>query len=201
MKTEFLKELGLEKEAIDKVMAENGKDIAREQAKYAEMENVQKQLESVTEQLNTANKTIEGFGDVESIKSQVEQYKTQAAQFQGELEKVKGEYETRLKDMEYDRVLNEHFDGIQFTTKYAKDGIFRELKEKGLPLENGKIIGFNEAFGAIKEAQPGAFLVEQKKEAARVADFGAQHNQTPANDTDAHHAFNSSIIAALEGRS
>ncbi len=33
MKTEFLKELGLEQEQIDKIMAENGKDIAAEKAK------------------------------------------------------------------------------------------------------------------------------------------------------------------------
>lgn len=33
MKTEFLKGLGLEQDAIDKIMAENGKDIAAEKAK------------------------------------------------------------------------------------------------------------------------------------------------------------------------
>ena len=33
MKTEFLKEFGLNQEAIDKIMAENGKDIAAEQKK------------------------------------------------------------------------------------------------------------------------------------------------------------------------
>ena len=33
MKTDFLKGLGLEQDAIDKIMAENGKDIAAEKAK------------------------------------------------------------------------------------------------------------------------------------------------------------------------
>lgn len=32
MKTEFLKELGLEQDVINKIMAENGKDIAAEGA-------------------------------------------------------------------------------------------------------------------------------------------------------------------------
>ena len=32
MKTEFLKGLGLEQDVIDKIMAENGKDIAAEKA-------------------------------------------------------------------------------------------------------------------------------------------------------------------------
>ena len=38
MKTEFLKELGLEQEQIDKIMAENGKDIAAEKAKATKAE-------------------------------------------------------------------------------------------------------------------------------------------------------------------
>lgn len=33
MKTEFLKELGLEQEQLDKIMAENGKDITVKNAK------------------------------------------------------------------------------------------------------------------------------------------------------------------------
>ena len=38
MKTEFLKELGLEQDAIDKIMAENGKDVEAEKAKTKKAE-------------------------------------------------------------------------------------------------------------------------------------------------------------------
>ena len=38
MKTEFLKGLGLEQDVIDKIMAENGKDIAAEKAKTTKAE-------------------------------------------------------------------------------------------------------------------------------------------------------------------
>lgn len=48
MKTDFLKELGLAQDAIDKIMAENGKDIAAEQAKTT----------AKTGELATANQTI-----------------------------------------------------------------------------------------------------------------------------------------------
>lgn len=48
MKTDFLKELGLSQENIDKIMAENGKDIAAEQAKTT----------AKTGELATANQTI-----------------------------------------------------------------------------------------------------------------------------------------------
>ena len=38
MKTDFLKGLGLEQDVIDKIMAENGKDIAAEKAKTTKAE-------------------------------------------------------------------------------------------------------------------------------------------------------------------
>ena len=38
MKTEFLRGLGLEQDAIDKIMAENGKDVAAEKAKTTKAE-------------------------------------------------------------------------------------------------------------------------------------------------------------------
>lgn len=48
MEREFLKGLGLEKDAIDKIMAENGKDIELEKGK----------LKDIQSQLVTANNTI-----------------------------------------------------------------------------------------------------------------------------------------------
>ena len=52
MKTEFLKELGLEQETISKIMAENGKDIEAEKKKTqkaeGERDNYKSQLETAT---------------------------------------------------------------------------------------------------------------------------------------------------------
>ena len=51
MKTDFLKELGIEQDAINKIMAENGKDIAAEQAKTTQAET---DRDKYKEQLDTA---------------------------------------------------------------------------------------------------------------------------------------------------
>lgn len=61
MKTEFLKGLGLEQEVIDKIMAENGKDIKAEQEKTTKAEN---ERDNFKEQLNTATTELEKFKDV-----------------------------------------------------------------------------------------------------------------------------------------
>ena len=65
MKREFLEGLKLEADVIDKIMAENGKDVNREKAKFTDYDEVKAQLEA-------ANKTLEGFKDYEAVKADVE---------------------------------------------------------------------------------------------------------------------------------
>lgn len=75
MKTEFLKELGLEQETIDKIMAENGKDVEAAKAKFSDYDDLKTQL-------TDANKTIEGFKamDIDGIKAAADDWKAKAEQ-------------------------------------------------------------------------------------------------------------------------
>lgn len=84
MKTEFLKGLGLEQDAIDKIMAENGKDIAAEKAKTAKAEGERDNYKS---QLETATESLEKFKDVDP------------AAMQGEINKLN--QQLKDKDAEY----------------------------------------------------------------------------------------------------
>lgn len=69
MKTEFLKGLGLEQDAIDKIMAENGKDIAAEKAKTTKAEGERDKYKG---QLETATEPLEKFKDVDPTAMQGE---------------------------------------------------------------------------------------------------------------------------------
>ena len=71
MKREFLEGLKLEADVIDKIMAENGKDVNREKAKFADYDELKAQLEA-------ANKTLDGFKDYEAVKADVEKYKAES---------------------------------------------------------------------------------------------------------------------------
>ena len=84
MKTDFLKGLGLEQDAIDKIMAENGKDIAAEKAKTAKVEGERDNYKS---QLETATESLEKFKDVDP------------AAMQGEIDKLN--QQLKDKDAEY----------------------------------------------------------------------------------------------------
>lgn len=84
MKTEFLKGLRLEQDVIDKIMAENGKDIAAEKAKTVKAEG---ERDNFKEQLATATESLEKFKDVDP------------AAMQGEIDKLN--QQLKDKDAEY----------------------------------------------------------------------------------------------------
>ena len=62
MKTEFLRGLGLEQDAIDKIMAENGKDVAAEKAKTTKAEG---ERDNYKGQLDTVNAQLKEFDGVD----------------------------------------------------------------------------------------------------------------------------------------
>lgn len=96
MKREFLQNFeGLTKEAIDAIMAENGRDIEREKNRYTD-------YESIKEQLAAANKAIEDFKgmDIDGVKKAAEEWKAKA-------EQAEKDAAARIADMEFDADLKE----------------------------------------------------------------------------------------------
>lgn len=69
MKAEFLKGLGLEQETIDKIMAENGKDVAAEQAKTTKAVS---ERDNYKDQLATATASLDKFKDADPAAMQSE---------------------------------------------------------------------------------------------------------------------------------
>lgn len=69
MKAESLKGLGLEQDVVDKIMAENGKDVAAEQAKTTKAEG---ERDNYKDQLATATESLEKFKDVDPAAMQSE---------------------------------------------------------------------------------------------------------------------------------
>lgn len=63
MKTEFLKSLGLEQDAIDKIMAENGKDVNAEKAKTTQAEESR---DAYKAQLDEAKGSLEKLKGVDA---------------------------------------------------------------------------------------------------------------------------------------
>lgn len=94
MTRKFLEELGLEKEAIDKIMSQNGKDIENAKgditAVTAERDSLKKDVEERDKQINTLK---ESAGSNEELKKQIEtftqQNKDQKAAYEKEIAMIK----------------------------------------------------------------------------------------------------------------
>lgn len=93
MKRKFLEDLGLDKEAIDKIMDENGNDINVEKSKATQAET---DRDTLKQQLDDAQKSLEGFKDVN-----VEDLKNQIATLQSTIETNKNNYEQNLAGRDF----------------------------------------------------------------------------------------------------
>lgn len=91
MQRKFLEDLGLEKETIDKIMDENGKDINREKGKAEEFKT----------QLDTAKETLKSFEGVD-----VKELQSKVATLTSDLEQKDKDYQEKIADMEFNTLLD-----------------------------------------------------------------------------------------------
>lgn len=142
-------------EEIDKkISAEIGKAfVAR-----ADFNTKNEEKKALAEQLESANKQIEEFKsmDIEGIRKAADDWKEK-------FENAENEYKKKVAEMTFDNLLSDKLSDVKFTSEYAKKGVFNEIKEKGLKVDNGSIIGFDEVFESIKKAQPSAFESDEPK--------------------------------------
>lgn len=134
MKREELKALGLEDEAIDKIMSLHGKSLEAEKAKTAkageDLKAKSAELEAINAklaELQTAN------ADSEKVKNELAALKAEIADKEA---KAKEQAELDAMYAELDSYMP---DGMQYMNEYAKNGVrseavkmFRENPTKGL---------------------------------------------------------------------
>ena len=91
MQRKFLEDLGLEKDVIDKIMDENGKDINREKDK----------ANSFKDQLDEARETLKGFEGVD-----VKELQGKIATLTSDLEQKDKDYQDKIAEMEFNSLLD-----------------------------------------------------------------------------------------------
>lgn len=153
MKREFLKELGLTDEQIDKIMAENGKDIE----KYKTLaETKEAELKQVKQQLEEANAQIEKFKDmdIESIKAAADDYKQK-------YEKAKEEAQREIEQIKFNYAIEKALTDAKARNVKAVKAL---LDLDNLKLTDEKILGLDEQLAKIKEENSFLFESDDKKE-------------------------------------
>lgn len=142
MKREFLEDLGLEKDVIDKIMDENGKDI--ELAKKPG-ETKDAEIEALKNQLKEANDEIKPYKDmnIDEIKESLESWKTKAE-----------DHEKALEDLKNEGLLK---DSIRDFKSVDEDVLLKLIDREALTFKDNEILGLKEQMEGLKEAKPYLF--------------------------------------------
>ncbi len=143
MKTEELKALGLNDEQVQKVFAMHGEDVNREKQAAAE---AKAQLTAAQSQLQEANKKLEGYDH---------EWKQKA-------EQAKAAADEQVQAVQRSFALKEQAAGLKFTSESAKRAFMADLEAKKLPIQDGKVLGFDDFAKSYRESDPGAFLPDEK---------------------------------------
>ena len=162
MKREFLKALELSDEVIDKIMAENGKDIEAEKSKTASYKQKFETSESDKAELETKIEELQTAGtDNEKVKKELEDLKKK-------IEDDKKATEAKRADDELTAAITAVFGDKKFTSDYVKNGIIADMKSEIAKPEN-KAKGYDKIFEELTDGKEGIFVSPNQ---VQMGDFG-----------------------------
>lgn len=179
-----LKSFGIEipedKQAdVKKALSENYKN-AKEVAKT--LSKVEGERDNWKERTETAEETLKGFDGIDpaNIKSELETWKQKAAD-------AEKEFNAKIYDRDFSDALKAALDNVKFSSEAAKKSVMADIKEAGLKLKDGKILGLNDLIEQMKQSDASAFIDESQQQAqqnqARFAAPRIGQQQTPGSMT------------------
>lgn len=175
MKTEDLKALGLNDDQVQKVFAMNG----------AEMNDLKQQVATLTTERDTArthlgeaNKKLEGYDP----------------EWRSKAEKAENDAKAQVAELQHDFAAQSAVSSVKFSSESAKKAFLSDLKVKNLPVQEGKLLGFDDYLANYKKTDPGAFAPE-----GGLPRMAAGTSGQPATQT-AHEQANAALRAAFGHR-
>ncbi len=163
MERKFLESLGIEKEAIDKIMAENGKDIEAQKAlTVAETQKVTAANDTI-KQLQDAVKKFDGV-DVEKLKA--------------DLATLQKKYNDDVAAAKLDNALN-----LALTEAKAKNPKLAKaaLDLSRIKLDGDKLLGLDDQLKKLRESD--GYLFEEDKAPGKIT-TGLEHKDPLDGDVD-----------------
>ena len=178
-----LKSFGIEipedKQAdVKKALSEHYKNV-KEVAKT--MLKVEGERDNWKERAETAEETLKGFDGIDpaNVKTELETWKQKAAD-------AEKEYNAKIYDRDFADTLKAALEDVKFSSEAAKKSVMADIKEAGLNLKDGKILGLNDLIEQLKKADASAFVDESQQQAqqqqARFTQPSVQ-KQTPGTMT------------------
>lgn len=110
------------------------------------------EIADLKQQLNDANKQIEDFKemDIDSIKKTADDYKQK-------FEQAQKDSEAKINEIKYDTYLSDYIKSLEMTDEVHAENLKKQIKEKELKFEDGKLLGGDDFVKSYKEKHPNAF--------------------------------------------
>lgn len=117
MKKEFLIDLGIDEATASKIMAENGKDIQREQNKFADYEDLKKSL-------------ADSKANLEKLQNmKPEEMEKKISALKEQLEKTEKESAKKIADMETAGRIKDFLHPKKFVNDFTREAISGKIKD------------------------------------------------------------------------
>lgn len=162
----ILSELGIEVPAdkkgdLTKKVSENYVTKAEHEKKIGKAETERDNWKSKAE---TAEETLKKFDgvDLETMQTELNTWKQKA-------ETAEKDYEQKIYERDFSDALKTELESVKFSSDAAKRAVMAEVKESGLKLKDGKILGLSDLIGQIKERDASAFVDEKQEQARQQA--------------------------------
>ena len=107
---------------------------------------------------NRVNTLTQQITDLNAAK--MADVQTQLTALQGKYTKDTEDYQKKLTAQAYDFALREASSGLHFSSNSAKRAFLEDANAKGLKLDGGKLLGWDDYVTAYRAADPGAFKTE-----------------------------------------
>lgn len=170
MKRDFLKELGLETEIIDKIMAQYGADVEKLRASNdAQAENI-KALNIELEKKNNE------MNDLLSQNKELEDLKKRFSQIQEQKKQAEDKFNTDLRDLKIKNALEKELTRAKAKNNQVVMPLLSEFLKSAELDENDNIKGLDQKIRQLTEQDSTSFLFDQNP----VIITG----QTPGNKAD-----------------
>ena len=165
MKTEFLESLNLDKDVIQKIQAESGKDVTDAKQKLqSQIDTLQGQVTDLSGQVEKRDSDLkelqQKLTDAGQSSAKLTQIQQDLTTLQSKYETDKNEWQTKLVKQNYEFLAKDSINNIKFSSNAAKKEFLNGLMEKNLPVQDNKLLGFEDYLKTQQESDPGAFVIE-----------------------------------------
>ena len=146
---------------VKSALSEHYKNAGEVAKTLSKVENERDSWKSRAEAAETTLKSFDGV-DVDGMKQSIADWKAKA-------EKAEQDAKDQLYQRDFADALKTELESVKFSSEAAKKAIMADIKEAGLTMKNGKILGLNDLIEQMKKEDASAFVDDSQQKAQQNA--------------------------------